>query len=377
MNIRFFTTLDELRPYAADWDRLAAGVPFRGWAWVSTWWNIYGPEQETSHAQDRLFVFGVFDTTGRLVGLTPWYVKESRARGRVVRPLGSGEVCSDYLSVFCQRGLEGQVAESLAERLTEMANGDGSPQCWDLLELTGFDAEDRATNCLLREMEERGNWIDCRPGPNCWRIALPETWDDYLAMLSKNRRKQIRRLQRDWLDTGRAVLHNVQQRSDLNEGLSVLVDLHQKRRRSLGEPGCFASKKFDRFHREVMPRLLSAGQLRLSWLELDGRPAATEYQLGGQGVIYAYQGGLAPELAEQAPGTLITAATLRQAIERGYRVFDFLRGDEPYKAYWQAKPRESLEARIVPDRTDARWRHNLWRTGSQVKRWIKVVTNRE
>ena len=34
---------------------------------------------------------------------------------------------------------------------------------------------------------------------------------------------------------------------------------------------------------------------------------------------------------------------------RGYRAYDFLRGDEPYKADWRAQPCPVEEIRIVPE----------------------------
>ena len=42
---------------------------------------------------------------------------------------------------------------------------------------------------------------------NCWRVQLPGDWEQYLAELSKSHRKQIRRLERDVLNTSRARLH--------------------------------------------------------------------------------------------------------------------------------------------------------------------------
>jgi len=359
--------LPELSPYAEDWDRLSGGVPFRSWAWLSAWWRHYGAGRKGA----RLFVPCVFDSRERLVGLAAWYVEES-ASGRVVLPLGSGEVCSDYLSVLCQPGREEAVAAALADFLTAdpAAQLDGVPR-FDLIELTGIDAEDRAVGELARAMADRGNTVHRRPGPNCWRIALPETWDDYLAMLSKGHRKQIRRLERNLLDSGRATVHEVRSLADLDRAIEVMIELHQKRWRAAGQAGCFNSPAFAAFHRAVMPEMLQAGSLRLSWLEVDGRPAAAEYDLAGGDVVYAYQSGFDPELRDLEPGRVLGMAAIRRAIEQGFRGYDLLRGDEPYKAHWRARPRKSIELRVVPDRAGALARHNLWLVGSKVKGWIK------
>ena len=151
----------------------------------------------------------------------------------------------------------------------------------------------------------------------------------------------------------------------------MLIDLHQRRRRSLGQRGCFASPRFAAFHREVMPAMLAQGQLQLHWLELDGRPVAAEYHLAGGGVIYAYQSGIDPARLDAEPGRLITAALLRRAIRQGFSAYDFLRGDEPYKAHFCAAPRPMLALRAVAGRPLARLRHTLWLAAANVKQWIE------
>jgi CelD/BcsL family acetyltransferase involved in cellulose biosynthesis len=161
----------------------------------------------------------------------------------------------------------------------------------------------------------------------------------------------------------------VSEPSQLAQGRQILIDLHQRRRRSLAEAGCFSSPAFAGFQEEALRRLLAAGLLRLHWLELDGRPAAAEYQLGGDGVIYGYQAGVAPELLQEQPGRLAIIATMRQAVEQGVAAFDFLRGDEPYKAHFRASPRPLVEYRIAPRRATARWRHRAWSVRENVKEW--------
>ena len=372
MHVHRFSSLDELEPYAHDWDRLSNGVPFRSWAWSSIWWKHYGAAPTGSRRVSQLYVLAVFDNDEQLVGLAPWYTDYSAGQGLVVRWLGSGEVCSDYLAVLCVPGTEEQVTATLADFLTEKGLADANdPDRWDLLELTGFDAQERSVLSLADQLAERGNSVHRRPGPNCWHIPLPTTWDDYLKTLSKNHRSLIRRLCRRVLDTDRVRIRMVESLEDLPQALAILIDLHQKRWQDRGEPGCFASPRFEAFHREVSAALLLGGQLALCWLELDGTPVAVEYGVRGAGVFYGYQAGIDPDRRADEPGRLLHAAMLRWGIQQGFLWYDLLRGDEPYKAHWRAESRPSLELRIAPDRLSAQLRHNLWLTGSRVKRWMK------
>jgi len=374
MDVLRLSTLEELTPYAEAWDRLACGSPFRGWTWMSTWWRHYsdGPQ-----GRSRLCVLCAFDGAGALAGVAPWYLDVSATQGRVLRFLGSGEVASDHLSVLCRPGLEDRVTEALARWLSGRDSSGAAfssrrdADDWDLLELGGVDADDAAVGRLAEHLAARGNAVHRLSGPNWWRIELPERWEDYLAMLSKSHAKKLRRLQRRLLDTGRAVLRTVERLEELPRAAQILIDLHQRRWRSLGRSGCFASRRFEAFHRDVMSGLLVAGQLQLHWIELEGRPVAAEYQLAAGGVVYAYQSGIDPEAAGYSPGRLAQLATMRRAIGEGCRALDLLRGDEPYKAPWRARPHPTLRLRIVPARVGAQLRHGIWATGKSVKAWIK------
>jgi hypothetical protein len=116
--------------------------------------------------------------------------------------------------------------------------------------------------------------------------------------------------------------------------------------------------------------LLEQGQLRLTWLELDGQAVAVEYNLRDPHTIYSYQSGIEPELKHEAPGWLIFIANMQQAIQQGYQYFDLLRGDEPYKAHCRAEPWQGIQFRIAPDRPTARWRRHAWMTSRRIAHWI-------
>lgn len=363
MEVRRLTTASELQSLPADrWSALAGGIPFRGPEWLAPWWASYGEDRE-------LYTLAI-EERGELLGLAPLYLQRSVAQGRVLRLLGDGEVCSDYLGLIGVgdrlREIASAVANWLCQAIRDPQHG------WDALHLEGVDAEDSAFATFVEQLAERGCRVHRQNGPNCWRLELPETWSAYEAMLSKSHRKQVRRLLDRVLDRGRAKLHTVRDASQLQPARRILIDLHQRRRAALGEPGSFASAQFEEFHTQAMPRLFAAGMLRLHWLELDGQPAAAEYHLGQQGVVYCYQSGVAPELLDEEPGRLSNIATLQLALQQGYRAIDFLRGDEPYKAHFRAQPRPLLQYRIAPPRPAARIRHQAWTLRERAKDWWRA-----
>lgn len=359
MEVVRFSCLNELQAHAAAWDRLAAGVPFRSWGWLATWWRHYC-------VIGQLYVLGVFDG-GHLVGIAPWYRINTRSHGETLSLLGNAEVCSEYVTILCETGREHSVAGALADWLLQ-AKGD---DCWDVIELATTDLEDPLPSSFARRMGQCGCRLHPRAGRGCWRASFPPTWEDYLRSLSKERRKKIRRMQRRYVDSGEVVLHTVRDLDQLAVAQRILVDLHQRRRRMLGQPGCFAWPRYRDFQEAVLPRLLIESRLGLHWVEFQGRPIAAEYQLLGSKIVYCYQGGIAPEDAAISPGQIATLLTFKQAIESGYEGFDLLRGNESYKQQWRARFHRSVELRIVAGRALTQLRHGIWAAGLDAKEWLK------
>ena len=407
MHVQRFSSLESLQPLRDAWRVLSRGAPMMSPAWLESWWRAYG----SGDAQRQLYVVGVLDEAGQLAALAAWYLHRSKSKGRVLRFLGSGEVCSDHLSVLCRddrttafqavdhrtmafqavdqidrleahrtggdrlEAYRTMALDALADWLaahSDARNTSDSADRWDLLELTGVDADDPVIVRLATAMQRRGYGLHHRPATRCWRLELPPSWDEYLARLSKGHRKQVRRLVRDPFASGRAVLHTLDDERQIDEYLDTLIDLHQRRRQSIGQPGCFASRPFSKFVRWATPELWREGLLGLHVLKLDDRPIAAEYQIRGGGEVFAYQSGVDPERLDVQPGNLSSIATIRQAIDQGCRGLDFLRGDEPYKPHWGATPVETCELRIVAPHASARLRHAVWATGVQWRRLVKT-----
>lgn len=340
MSPTLITDASQLDAIAEEWDTLAAGVPMRGYDWLAGWWRHYDAGE--------LAVVIVRDENNKLIGLAPWRLEKSLTRGAVLTWLGDGEVCTDHLTLLTQPGKEQAVAQAVADFLIDEFSD------WQLLDLNNTDSGDTNLQWLVDALAERDALVESTEVGACWTLDLPDDWEAYLALQSKSHRKQLRRAERRVLESEDCRWVPVQNRDDWETAWPILIDLHQRRRLSLGEPGCFASECWAAFHREISLKLLEKNQLRLSWLELNGQPAAVEYHFAGPGAIYAYQGGVDPDRLDEEPGRLSIISTLQDAMREGRQTFDFMRGDEPYKAHWRATPRPTNRVRIVPPRGSAR-----------------------
>jgi len=93
MRVTRLTTSEELEALADSWNCLTRAVPFRSWQWLATWWKHYGDGRE-------LYVLAVHNDDGVLIGIAPLFRERQTTGGLVLNWLGSGEVCTDYVTIL-------------------------------------------------------------------------------------------------------------------------------------------------------------------------------------------------------------------------------------------------------------------------------------
>jgi CelD/BcsL family acetyltransferase involved in cellulose biosynthesis len=339
MHVELIQSADDLSRLEPEWNELIADSdsdhPFLQWEWCSTWWRHYGAGHE-------LAVVLVRDG-GRLVGLAPLYVERgdgAREPG-VMRFLGSGEICSEYLGFVLRRGHEQLAGRELLNFLLR----DPSMQ-WRQLRLPHV-ATDAATATILQDslnVARRPFRID--RAATSWNVELANSWDEFLNAVGGKRRGKIRRALRE-IDEHQFEYHEVTRESDIDAAWDELKRLHQARWERQGKPGCFSSHRFAEFHQDLLRPLWRRGGLLLTALRRGGETVAASYCLRHRGRVYFYQGGINPDAMPFRPGHCLRACELRRAIERGDRVFDFLSGDEDYKVQWATHRTEMLQFTVA------------------------------
>lgn len=318
-------TADSFFAIEAEYRSLFARSPrssiYQSWEWIRRWWVQFGG------AGTRLHVL-TFRGDGELIGCAPLVM---RLPGRLpLRRLEAiGVLRSDYLDLVIADGQETAVLQSFVDYLEQSSE-------WDLLDLQQIP-EDSPTLAFFRSREAvKGFRI--RQQEVCPFARLPNTWNAYLAALGKKNRYNVgyyrRLLERDFkLWIGRV------EKDDLRESMNELFRLHQVRWRKRHLPGAFYSANVREFHLGVAEDLLKNGQLDLYRLDLNGKAVAALYCFAQNGRGYYYLGGFDPAFARYSVGTVLTAFAIQQSISRRDAVFDFLRGNEPYKYRWNVEER--------------------------------------
>ncbi len=334
----------ELETLAPRWNRLlersAQNNVFLTWEWVSNWVDVYLED-------GKLLTLAVFDGD-ECVAIAPLHIQIERpSRGvsvRVLRLVGSGEVCADHVDMMVAGGKPGASAKAIWDELFGPLGGE-----WDVFEY--YDAP--SDSPVLEAFREyaRGDRRCVRAEivrySICPYLTLPKSWTGFLSECSGTRRYTITYSMKKLSEQGRLEKHVCESADDLASQMETFMSLHQESWVERGKPGSFSSERFKRFHLRVARDFLSKGILFLRSFTLDGTPIASFYGFQYDRKIFYYLlGARVNPVKRVKTGTAVLGYCVEEAIARDCREFDFLRGSEEYKYRWTSTERRNPEIRF-------------------------------
>ncbi len=328
MRVERFSDWDSLGIGEVGWNRLVercrAPVPFATWQFQTTWYRAFAP--------GPLSLLAVQDGAGEWVGLLP-LCETSSPDGPVLRLVGGTDV-ADYLDLIAVAGREEEVWKAL---LPVLADGPGRG-----LDLRPVPAASLTPGLLTTLAESAGLTCRVEVEERCPVVELPGTWDGYLAGLSGKDRHELRRKLRR-AEAGGPRVEVARTPAAMAVLMDAFIALH---RRSKVGKARFMDEPMEVFFRDLGGALAHAGLAALWMLWLEERPAAALFCLEQAGTVSLYNSGFDPEARALSPGVVLIARTIEDAIARGFRRYDFLRGEEPYKYGFGAVPTEVLRVTL-------------------------------
>jgi CelD/BcsL family acetyltransferase involved in cellulose biosynthesis len=318
------TTIEELEALAPEWsdlwDRCPGATTFQRPEWLVPWLHLFRPES--------LWTVEI-RSEGRLAGLVPLFLDEDS-----LYPVGAG--ITDYLDALIDREAGRSAVDAfygvLRDRRGEWSTLDFEQlrPLSPLFEATSFQG------LLMETAEENASPV----------LTLPESGDLHKRMSTghlKNLRYARRQMERagkvEWVLAGP---------DNVDALLDALFRTHAARWGMRGEEGMLMGDEIQSFHRQVARGLLQRGVLRLYGLRFDGRLAGALESFFEKDAAYFYLHGFEPEVARFSPGLQLVGRFIDDAVERGIRRIDFLRGREAYKYRWGAKDMPTYRRRIRP-----------------------------
>ena len=337
-------TLEQLSQINDEWKLLLkesdADNLFLSWDWVSSWIE--------SNEECELFVIIVRDSNQSLVGVAPFHLSPISKAGLSVRTLkfvGDQRGDSVGLGIICRSGLEAEVSVAILDCISTVGG-------WNVLVLSDL-AENASTAAFIREIQRR-KWSTAKRGSPHSLLALPETWGAFLQTLSRKRRAGLRRtierleglnIRFERVDSAAAVL----------EAMEELFRLHTARWRLAGISGAFRSKQRREFYMKAALSALQNKTLDLWTARIEGNIVAVELGFVTSGRRVALQSGFDPRFARLRVGAALEAHVIQAAILAGVREYDFLGGDQRFKAGWGAQLREYTSVKCAPGGAGSAW----------------------
>jgi len=316
-------TEKEISSLEADWNRLSetAELPnvFMTFGWFRAWNQRLA--QEDPHRRPNILVLR---RDQEVVGISPFVLRICSRFGFVVRKIEFvGNNYADHNDFVLGGDAPGQI-EAVARFLAQTSDE------WDLVELRDLreaggqiprieSALSRA-NLLHRILPEQ---------EGCPYLPLDADSSTWMSNLSAHVRRTLRKgMERANAEGLRVrIIENPHQVPGL---LEELIDLEHGKHKSAGP---FIGKYPEVFH-SLFDALGTRGWLYVALLEQGSDPVA--FQLGFRcgNKLWDYAKAYDRSFSRFSPGTLLVRAILDYGFSHGYKEYDFLRGEEPYKMVW-------------------------------------------
>ena len=265
-----FAGLDALRE---TWDEAVmrlGGSIYMSYDWCRIWWNVYGAAKAL-----RLYWF---EAGGRIVGLVPIYIQDlgwGPVAFRVARLVGANippKVFDPPLHPEWARDILVSVLKYLVDR----------EQC-DLVSFGPVSSEHPSNAAFTEACGILKEWVQpvVRTAQDVQTLfAPPESMEAYLKSLSRNERKNNRRLYdlsslKESYEVREDVLHEP---SEVAVEFERFLEQHSKEWQNRGRPGHFyAWPKAVDFHRALVKVLGQARRVRFVRLLANGEVIASIY----------------------------------------------------------------------------------------------------
>ena len=301
------TSFGEIR---TEWESLLAASPvntlFLTPQWQEVWWESYGASS----------------------GMAGFYVRSTEGVTAVAPLAKQGDTLSfvgnqdtfDYNDFMVSPGTEGEFYHSLLHSIEE--------QCCKSLELYSLRESSPTLKYLPEAARSHGFKVEVEKEDVTSGIELPGTWDEYLALLNKKDRHELRRKLRRLDSANKWSFYGISEPEQVTARLGDFISLMKM---SSPDKEEYMTEDRERFFYQMAERMAQQGLLKLYFMDIDGQTVATSLCFDYASSRLLYNSGYNQEFSYYSVGLLLNALCLKDAIEQGMSYFDFLRGPEPYK----------------------------------------------
>lgn len=311
---------------------------FLTWEWLSTWWKHFG--------EGRKLLLLVVEDESEIIAIAPLMLSKYKLPflGTVKKVEFLGVRHSDYNNFIILK----REAECIRLILDYLLN---AVEDWDWIELKEIPEIHKDAHYLHKLFSNIPFKLKLkrRVCNICPYIPLPNSFDMLLKKLSKNMRQNLNK----YLRRIKANYHIEFKRYDevglsANDAMRLFIRLHEARWTIEEKDGAFRrDSKWKSWSFEIAEIFAGKGWLGLYFLLADHEPISTQYTFEYGDKIYYYLAGFDRQFSRYSVGNLTIMFLLKRGIQNGFKEYDMMRGNEPYKLHWTRNFRRNFEIRLV------------------------------
>jgi CelD/BcsL family acetyltransferase involved in cellulose biosynthesis len=274
--------------------------------WQKSWWQVFGGGFDFT-------LLSIYDGT-QLVGIAPL-----KRQDKTLSFIGSSDVC-DYMDFVVRAGYEDYFLSGSIEYLERLD--------WQSLELDSVLPDSFTLKYLAPFMRQKGHRVEINQANVSPQLLLPANWEDYFTLLKTKDRHEVRRKLRRLEQSGAVNYLTVTEPAQMPGAMDSFFSLFHL---SNPEKANFMTGQKQEFFITMVSSLAEKGNIRLSFLEVDGVRSAATLCFDYNKDVYLYNSAYNPAYSSLSVSLLLEVYDVQDAIKNGKKRFDFLSGNEPYK----------------------------------------------
>ncbi len=304
--------------------------PFLTHEWLSTWWECF--------SQGRSLDVLLFkDDAGKILGMAPFMVQEE-----ILRFMASQEV-SDYCDVVAVKGHEQELYHCLADyfgaihsevRTIDLINIRSSSHTLDLLPRLASDNR-YSSSCMEFEVAPV--------------LELPSSYEDYIEGLNKKKRHELRRKLKRMGSLEGIRVEKITESLSLRSCIDEFITLHRKS--SPSKSKFWKEPHMVEFFHQIAQRFSRRKWIELNICSCKDRILAALINFDYSDRVYFYNVTFDRDYAWHSPGIYLFNHCIQEAISKGRKAADFLRGREEYKYNFGAEDSKIFRLVLIPEKS--------------------------
>ncbi|HEU4603541.1 MAG TPA: GNAT family N-acetyltransferase [Steroidobacteraceae bacterium] len=322
LRIEEVTDLLQFRQRKTHWDDLfehsVEGFPMLSHAWLSAWWEAFGNELEC-----RVLLVWEGEI---LVAAAPLALTRTRLFGQSVRVLSL--FSNDWVdrNQILVRSVDPVPVRALLEHVCRKIE-------FDVIDFHPLEDCSSLTDLVMSCARQ----LDLKIGVDAHLqspfLRCPANWDGLLEGLSPSFRQTVRRKIRKVEGMKNVSMRIVEDVSCFSaiETISKESWQHENGTSMVSDP------RIARFYLSIIEDAAQRGTLRCAVMEIDGEPAAFEFNLQHGLTLHNFKLGFRKKYSELSTGIVLKSFVFRRALSHSpahFVEYDFMGTAEPYKLNW-------------------------------------------